>query len=293
MKVFISYRRDDSVDIAGRLADRLADKLGVSSIFMDIASIPAGADFAQVIREEIEQCDVLLAVIGPKWADAIDSSGRRRLDNPDDFIRREIESALRRAIPVVPVLVGGSSMPRSQDMPEPLRELAYRNAAVVRSGPDFRSDTDRLVEALKRLGPRAELDVGTLEEIRVFVSHSTLDRAWVEAEVIKVLHTKNIRTWYSKSEIKTGAEWEREIKKGMEACDWFLLVASPNAAQSDWVRDEVYWAIFNRPSKIVTVVMEECNLWDFHIRIPRLQHIDFRREPNEARQTLLGVFGRA
>ncbi|MBI3821774.1 MAG: toll/interleukin-1 receptor domain-containing protein [Planctomycetes bacterium] len=259
MKVFISYRRSDSVDIAGRLADRLADKLGLSNVFLDAASLAGGASWPQAINEEVEQCDVMLAVIGPNWSKAADDHGRRRIDHPDDWVRREIETALQKNIPVIPVLVSDTSMPAAAALPESLRDLANKQAAQIRSGPDFHSDSDRLIEALMRLGSKVELEAKVLEEVRVFVSHSTLDRKWVEAEVVKTLNRKGIHA---------------------------------NSAKSDWVHDEVYWAIFNRPSKIVTVIMDECNLWDFHIRIPRLQHIDFRRKLDEARKTLLRVFGR-
>src|SRR5687768_11964174 len=89
-RVFISYRRQESSDIAGRLYDHLAAHFGEDQVFMDVDAIPPGVDFAEVIGEAVTTCEVLLAVIGPRWLDATDQHGRRRLDDPDDIVRLEL-----------------------------------------------------------------------------------------------------------------------------------------------------------------------------------------------------------
>ena len=121
---------------------------GQGAVFIDIDAIPLGLDFRKHLGDAVNQCDILLAVIGDHWLDARyengPSKGQRRLDDPHDFVRIEIESALARGIPVVPLLVGRNAMPAEADLPDGLKELAYRNAAEVRSGPDFHGQVDRL-----------------------------------------------------------------------------------------------------------------------------------------------------
>ncbi|HSL45639.1 MAG TPA: toll/interleukin-1 receptor domain-containing protein [Anaerolineales bacterium] len=147
--IFISYRRSDSADITGRIYDRLVDEFGRDPIFKDVDSIPLGVDFKEYLDQKVSECRVLLAVIGDRWVDARDAAGRKRLDDPEDFVRIEIESALRRDIPVIPLLVRGVQMPSEVDLPAGLQELVYRNGIPVRPDPDFHRDMDRLVAALK------------------------------------------------------------------------------------------------------------------------------------------------
>lgn len=148
-KVFISYRRADSNDICGRIYDRLVRDFGERNIFKDVDNIPFGVDFVDYLDNQIKECTVLLVVIGPKWIDAVDERGRRRLDDPNDFVRIEIEAALRRNILVVPLLVSGAVMPYAEDLPESLQPLTRRNGIEIRPDPDFHYDMTRLI---KRLG---------------------------------------------------------------------------------------------------------------------------------------------
>jgi hypothetical protein len=119
------------------------------------------------------------------------------------------------------------------------------------------------------------------------VSHSTQDRKWVEREIVRLLEDNGIKAWYSKLSIKTASQWEREILRGMESCDWFVLVVSPRAATSEWIKDELNWALYHRPTRIIPVIMETVNLWEFHIRLPRIQHIDFIEDSKYSRRELL------
>jgi len=146
--VFVSYRRADAQGWAGRLGEDLAEAFGDVARFFDLASIPPGADFLVEIEGAIAKADASLVLIGPRWLDAADAVGARRLDNPDDVVRLEIASALARSIPVIPVLLGGASMPRSTDLPEPLQPLARRNAVEL-SDSRWEYDRDRLFEALE------------------------------------------------------------------------------------------------------------------------------------------------
>jgi hypothetical protein len=150
-RLFISYRRADSQTITGRIYDRLLQAFGgPQAVFKDVDSIPIGVDFKAYLDQQIARSDAVLVIIGPKWLTIADESGRRRLDSPDDFVRLEIEFALRRGMLVVPVLVGNAPMPAESSLPKSLRALAYRNAAVVRDDPDFHHDMDRLIGSLQQ-----------------------------------------------------------------------------------------------------------------------------------------------
>jgi hypothetical protein len=144
MQIFVSYRRSDSEDVAGRLYDYLERRVGSESVFKDVDSIPFGADFRQAVREAIHRSDLTLAIIGPEWLPAKDESQRRRLDNPSDWVRIEIETALQANLRLVPVLLGSTPMPDANELPKSLQELAFRNAARLRPDPDFRKDVERL-----------------------------------------------------------------------------------------------------------------------------------------------------
>ncbi len=145
--IFISYRREETAANAGRLYDRLSDRFGEHNVFMDIDSIALGADFTEAIREAVSGCNILLALIGRNWLGITDSTGRRRLDNPDDFVRVEIETALQRSIRVVPILVDGAELPQAQDLPQGLQPLILRQALQL-TYTGFRSQVESLLETV-------------------------------------------------------------------------------------------------------------------------------------------------
>ncbi len=146
--IFVSYRRDDSEGEAGRLFDDLVGQFGEDSVFMDVTAIEAGRDFRKVIDESVATCGVLLAIIGKSWLDAKDDAGKRRLDDPADFVRLETASALRRDIPVIPVIVRGARMPRAEELPDDLKDLAYRNAVEL-THARWATDLQVLIKALR------------------------------------------------------------------------------------------------------------------------------------------------
>ena len=151
-RVFISYRREDSIAYAGRIFDRLTSQFGVSNVFMDVDALEPGVDFVEVLQGALESCDVLLAVIGRIWLTARDPAGRPRLSDPDDFVAREIAAALERPdIRVIPVLVGGARMPQSAELPDRLSGLTRRQALTI---PDigFHQTLGRLIESIERAG---------------------------------------------------------------------------------------------------------------------------------------------
>lgn len=146
-KIIISYRRADSGVITGRIRDRLAQHYGEDCIFLDIDNIPFGMDFRKNIADALTKHDLLLAVIGPDWAGA-GSSGLGRIHDQNDPVRIEVETALQRGIPTIPVLVGGASMPKADELPDSLKSLSFHNAAEVDSGRDFHSHMERLIRSM-------------------------------------------------------------------------------------------------------------------------------------------------
>jgi eukaryotic-like serine/threonine-protein kinase len=149
--IFISYRRTDNPDAVGRIYDRLASEFGKARVFKDVDSIPIGQDFRSHLNDIVGNCAVVLAIIGPKWMDIRSETGQRRLDDPDDFVRIELEAALARNVPVVPVMVGHAAMPATGQLPASLATLAFRQSIDVRPDPDFHHDATRLVSALRAI----------------------------------------------------------------------------------------------------------------------------------------------
>ncbi len=151
-RIFINYRRQDSEGYVGRLYDHLVQHFHRDDVFMDVDSIPPGADFVQVLENAVAACDVFIAMIGPEWVSIVDDAGERRLEQWNDFVRIEIASALQQGKLVIPVLVGRAKMPTPKDLPDDLTGLARRNAFEL-SHQRFTSDVEKLVSAIKAAVP--------------------------------------------------------------------------------------------------------------------------------------------
>jgi hypothetical protein len=203
-RIFISYRRGDEPGFALALYTRLEQAFSAEQLFMDVeGGIPAGHDFVHVLENEVDQCDVLLALIGQRWLTATDDRGTPRLQNAHDFVRIEIESAMRLGKRVIPVLINKTEMPRTAELPETLQPLARRNAVRL-THERFKADTQGLVVAINR----------ALEE------SSVLARAQEEAAQEK-----------ERAQLAALAELSPEqIAKAEELANWDLIKAnaSPN-----------------------------------------------------------------
>lgn len=145
--VFVSYRRDDAAGETTHIYECLDKRFGGDNVFLDVDTIPPGADFREYICSQVARCDVMLVVIGREWL--VDRHGKRPVDDPTDFVRIEIEMAMKRGIRIIPVLVRGASMPGDNQLPDSIRQFAFRNALQVRAGQDFRTDVDRLIRAVE------------------------------------------------------------------------------------------------------------------------------------------------
>jgi hypothetical protein len=226
-KIFVNYRRGDDPGNTGRLFDRLQEAFQPEQLFMDVDSIAPGLDFVRVLEEQVGQCDALLAVIGKGWLDARDDTGARRLDNPEDFVRIEIESALKQNKRVIPVLVGDTHMPRPEELPEAIRPLARRNAVRL-SHERFRADAQGLIKALQR----------ALEEVEA------LRQAHAEAERKRQEDAANARA-QAQREAEEQARRDKEqarltaiaglsadqIGKAEELANWDFIKASESAQE--------------------------------------------------------------
>jgi hypothetical protein len=204
-KIIISYRRFDSLDITMRIRDVMATRFGESSVFTDIDSIPLGVDFLDHINSVLSACDALIAIVGPRWIDGGGDPGQG-VHLETDFVRLEVEAALKRKIPIIPVLVGGARMPSQDQLPDALRPFVFRNGTSIDSGLNFRNDVNRLIRSLDETLPvtstaRAnENTVDTSIPVQTEMSSLTQDDPYfaqfigtlLPSETIKILFTRII-----------------------------------------------------------------------------------------------------
>jgi hypothetical protein len=206
--IFVSYRREDSKHAAGRLVDRLSRNFAPGQLFLDVDNVEPGLDFKKVLTDKVQQCDVLLAVIGPGWLDTRDATGARRLDNPKDFVRIEIEAALARDVRVIPVLVDGALMPSEEELPETLQPFTYRNAVRL-SHERFAADAEDLAKAVARAVRAVEDKAASANEVTIEASAASRKdvpnpapgkweaRAWPLAVAIAYSVAASALTWSS------------------------------------------------------------------------------------------------
>ena len=208
--VFISYRREDSEGQARALFQDLVARLGRESVFMDVDSIGLGRDFRAVLQERLATCDVMLALIGRDWVDGKDKSGRRRLDNPGDFVRMEISAALKRNIPVTPLLLHGAQMPSAEQLPEDLSDLAYRNGFEL-SHNRWESDVQELI---RRLGLVAKNDPPSAANAAAAEpARQAMKKPWVAIAGVSVLAVAVGGFWYYQKPSQETLTAEKEAPK--------------------------------------------------------------------------------
>ncbi|MDJ0704727.1 MAG: toll/interleukin-1 receptor domain-containing protein [Leptolyngbyaceae cyanobacterium MO_188.B28] len=186
--IFISYRRSDSIGDTGRIYDYLEGHFGRDRVFKDVDSIPLGVTYREYLEQEVGRCQVLVAVIGPTWLTVSGEDGHRRLDSPTDFVRLEIESALKLRIPVIPLLVNGATMPSSVELPEALRTLPDWQASVIRHDPDFRRDVNKLIQGIESL-------VGQIQSHQATHVHSASNSRFSESSQRNGTKTRKEIPW--------------------------------------------------------------------------------------------------
>jgi len=204
-KIVISYRRADSAWTVRCIFDRLVAHYGTDSVFMDIDAIPLGSDFRGQIDEALQEADFVVAVVGPDWVGAR-KRGRNRINDEDDPVRIEIEIALRRGVPIVPVLTNRAIMPHAVDLPESLREFTFRNAVEVDAGRDFDQQIGRLIHAMDQLleaksgsplSHAAHAPVGGIVKATAKEPRAFLDAPGINQEIKYCRATDGVRLAYS------------------------------------------------------------------------------------------------
>jgi hypothetical protein len=187
-QIFISYRREDDQNAAGRLYDRLLARFPKEQIFFDVDNIEPGVHFLDAIEASVGSCDVLIAVIGKRWLVSSDKAGKRRLEKPEDFVRVEIGAALKRNIRVIPVLLDGATMPAERELPDDLKSLVWRQALEV-SHNRFNADFGRLLAALEKFLEKADAERKQREE----KDRVEANRRRRESQIIAALEDKRFK----------------------------------------------------------------------------------------------------
>lgn len=191
-RIFLSYRRIDSQDESNRLYQLLCDKFGTQHVFRDLDTIKKGSDFVNIIEKNLQSCAAAIVIIGDRWLDIKDASGKRRLENPRDFVRLEIAAVLKRDIPIIPLLIRGVQMPESDSLPDDLKPLVRRQIAILRDS-QFESDTQYLIKELEEaLGfYHGRLSRNILQGLKVL--HERIERVDIPSSTQG--RTLNLATW--------------------------------------------------------------------------------------------------
>lgn len=273
VKIFISYRREDADFQAHSLCKRLREKFGEGSVMIDVDTIPPGVDFRRHLSECVRECDVLLAVVGERWLDARSEDGARRLDDPADFVRIELEQALSRDIRVIPVVFGQAYMPRDFELPDPLRDFAFRNAVFVRSGKDFEPEIERLIQASAKSG-------------RVFISARSHDFKHAQA-VFNYLRGKGIDVFLSEASLPEvgSTDYRDAIDNALDAARHMIVVTSSKEnVLSDWVKAE--WGLFinekrsgYKTGNLLTVLVGDMNPRDLPASLRYFEFLRMDEDP--------------
>lgn len=246
-RIFISYRRDDSPGSAGRLYDRLAEEFPKDHLFMDVDAIAPGVDFVSEIESSVTKCDVLLAIIGRNWIAAADAQGRRRLDDPADFVRHEIATALKSGVRVIPVLVDGAAVPAASALPDDLQPLVRRNAVVL-SHHRFTAETRALARAFatEMDAPWRASDAAAQTVVAAAVARPipSWRIAGMAATVFAIIASGSIAGYFFARE---GAEyWFTRIDLPFQAWVVLNLMVGPALALKLWMprlSTQMFWGV--------------------------------------------------
>jgi uncharacterized protein (TIGR02594 family) len=236
-KVSISYRRSDSEAITGRIFDRLIRHYGRRSVFRDIDNIPVGVDFRSHVQKILQKSDILIAVVGPDWRGSR-GKGASRIEDENDQVRIELETALKKGIPVIPVLVGRSEIPSSAQLPKSLKPFSFRNAVHVDPGQDFDHHVDRLIRdtdgILKsRMSPVRRYAVAEIAgALLLLLALGGFAYRWLSHE------TSTLAPWLTVARGEIGVEEIAGQENNPRILEYISAVESTRGVQDD----EVDWA---------------------------------------------------
>lgn len=275
VKIFLSYRRDDSRAIAGRIFDRLEARFGRDCVFMDVDAIPLGTDFRKHLQQAVSQCHVFLAIIGERWLSSCDAKGMRRLESPKDFVRIEVETALAREIPVIPVLVGHNQMPAPEDLPDALQELAFRHALSVDMGADFHHHIDRLIRGIEWLASSPS-------------GHTSLEQPAVDAPVSRGIPGTDIAPPADTSPLleaarkiqqasAAAAQLHQQAQQAVDRCEYATAATLLEHVPEKLRNQQLYQTVVSKRDRLAELEAQISSLVDDH---------EFRRLTALVRQAL-------
>jgi hypothetical protein len=250
--IFISYRRDDSRDVAGRLVDHLRNTFSSKDLFLDVDTVTPGARFDQVLSERVSRCAVMLAIIGPQWLTVKDKDGRRRIDSPGDYVRSEVAAALARGVPVIPVLVSGADLPDPADLPDDLKGLVMRQKVDLRY-ERFNADADALVASLARIVRRrpTRLPLATI---------AIAGAALAAVSVAGLLMTRPAGTGQTAGPERaagTGAGAVKAVELCTEASEVTARLASTTDPETWRASAARFWELYNGPLYTVETAQKQ------------------------------------
>jgi hypothetical protein len=289
-RIYVSYRRSDTGLASRFLTDKLATYFGTDRVFSDIDSIEPGENFSEAIAAAIRSCSVLLVVIGSSWLSVVGEGARRRLDDPDDVVRTEIEAGLTYGLLTVPVLIDDAIMPSPAELSSSLMPLARRSAFSI-SSRSFDYDTARLIEELNRtpegrpepLPPTADRQEAKVPRSLIFVSYSHHDDQWLErlqVHLRPLARQGGIDLW-DDTRIRAGDEWRREIEEAIEVCKVAVLVVTADFMASDFIDSNelppLLQAAKQRGARIISVLASSSNFED--TELARYQAINSPSKP--------------
>jgi TIR domain len=252
--IFISYRREDSRDVVGRLADRLRRSYAEHDLFLDIDTVTPGSDFAQTLADRVNRCQVMLAVIGPGWLTARKKDGARRLDDPKDYVRSELAAALGRGVPVIPVLVSGAALPDAANLPDDLKGLAMRQKVDLRY-ERFNADADALISVLRGIVPPR------MAPIRIALLTGAATLALAAIGVIAYVATRPPAPSGPTAAASPAPTTAAGAAKFVELCTEASEAAATLASTTDraaWSRArERFWVLYNGPLYAVETAQKQ------------------------------------
>ncbi len=282
--IFISYRRADSMAFTGRIYDRLVNAFGARHVFKDVEDIPPGEDFRSVLDKALTVADVVVIVIGPQWVMITDDEGKRRLNDPTDFVRIEVETALKRNdVLVIPVLVNNAVMPSAEALPPALKDLAFRNSVVVRNDPDFNPDINHLITAIEKRvkaekSGRIPIIIGTLVVLAIIAAllifvvlpgmNTPKSTATVTAQVaavsttiaptndvtatptIEPISTSLAATSIAETKVAATVETTAEVTEAVSVVDLTPTVAFPTGRPLQLIYNDSSFYVFNTGSSV-------------------------------------------
>ena len=239
-RIYISYRRSDNAAMAGRITDRLSQVFGRANVSTDFDDPPAGMKFVNHIENALRVVDVMLVIVGERWTTSANNYGFSELFDTGDFIRLEIETALRLNKIVIPVLVNSAALPASANLPATLASLSDKEAVRVRDGADFSADMESLIAYLN---PEAAKSTTTsaANAHHIFLSYSRKDTP-VMQRLRDDLREAGLGVWADDNLEPGTSAWEKSISAAIRSAGCLVVILSPDAEQSTWVGRELAMA---------------------------------------------------